>query len=62
VVDKLNIGLASANSEVSIFSVSGKLMSKTVLQNTTGVIDVSGLAKGMYIVKVNNKYAQKFVK
>ena len=62
VVDKLHIILASANSEVSIYNASGKLISKNIFLNTTGVIDVSGFAKGVYIVKINNTDAQKFVK
>ena len=62
VVDKLHISLVSANSEVSIYSATGKLISKTFIPQTIGVIDVSGLARGAYIVKVDNKCVQKFVK
>ena len=62
VVDKLNISLNSGISEVSIYDISGKPICKNTFANTSVSLNVSNFAKGVYIVKINNKYFHKIVK
>lgn len=53
-------GLQGEN-QVRIFAIDGALMYETVIKTTTGSIDVSNLASGMYILQVNET-SIKFIK
>ena len=46
--------LTSGKGNLDIFDISGKLMYSTTIFNPTQVIDISGLNKGVYILRVSN--------
>ncbi len=62
VVDKLHISLKSNNAKVSIYNINGQIVIESVLADLQGSVDVSSLAKGVYFVKVDNKFVKKIVK
>ena len=54
-VDVVNIEMASAINSVAVYSVSGAAVNADVNVNgNKATINVSGLASGMYIAKINN--------
>ena len=62
--DILNIKSKSVdfdNAQVELYDLSGKLLLNNTLQENTLRIDVSGLASGFYIIKINGK-SEKFIK
>ena len=62
--DILNIKSKSINfdnAQVDLYDLSGKLLLHNTLQESTLRIDVSGLASGFYIIKINGK-SEKFIK
>jgi uncharacterized repeat protein (TIGR02543 family) len=61
----LNLGNLPQNSEISIFSMDGKLMKQQNTTTSESAIDIEGFPKGMYLLKVNSKEGsilQKFIK
>ncbi|MFH0893937.1 MAG: T9SS type A sorting domain-containing protein [Bacteroidota bacterium] len=52
---------APSKSQIEIFNIEGQCMMKTISENNTTNLDISGFAPGMYFVKVNN-CTSKFIK
>ncbi len=49
---------------IEIFDMTGKLVSKSIINKTTQVVDIRNLQKGLYFVKItneNNAFTQKLV-
>jgi hypothetical protein len=64
VQDILTLRIAARNSKISIYDLNGKLLISKEIDDS-GNIDVSNFAKGIYIIKVQNKdevITQKFIK
>jgi len=67
VSDKLNIDLSNANTNnvVSIYNLLGQLQFTSMLTNDSETIDVSFLAKGVYVIEIKSQNSisqQKFIK
>jgi len=58
----LYLKLLSAESRISLYDLSGKLHFEKMFPTTSGALNVSSLAGGMYIILVNDIYFQGFVK
>ncbi|MBV7268199.1 T9SS type A sorting domain-containing protein [Winogradskyella luteola] len=60
--DVLNFeGFTSSTIKVSIFDLQGKRILKQS-HNTDELLDVSGLANGLYTININSTFASKFIK
>jgi len=59
-------GKVAGNYHISIYSVYGQLIYNKTLTSTSrswqGVIDVSGLSKGLYVIEIHNTFMKKFNK
>jgi photosystem II stability/assembly factor-like uncharacterized protein len=64
--DKINIGFKQyspvENTLVSIYSIQGELLFQQPLKNDITELDISGLEKGVYLVKVSNKKTTELTK
>ncbi|HNW69741.1 MAG TPA: T9SS type A sorting domain-containing protein [Bacteroidales bacterium] len=49
------MALTSGNGTIEIFDITGKLVSKSNILKTSETIDIRGLEKGLYVVKVTSK-------
>ena len=56
VVDKVEIKYSGDANDVEVYSTEGKLLSKHGLRNGNFVLDVSMLNKGMYLVRIGEKF------
>jgi hypothetical protein len=63
--DKLYISGVEANTTIEIYDISSKLILKQVAESANMFVEMSGLPKGIYVLKVNNKqqlYMKKVVR
>jgi len=59
---ELTVGLTNANAKVSIYNALGQKMMEKIATGNIARFNVSGLTKGVYIVKLNDGSCQKFLK
>jgi uncharacterized repeat protein (TIGR02543 family) len=62
---KINLGYLPQSAQISIFNIDGKLMKQQNTTTSESAINIEGLLKGVYFVKVKNKeinMVQKFIK
>lgn len=67
VSDRLNVQLNSIDSEiqVKIFDIQGRMVKQFILNSTESEVDVTDLAKGVYIISVNfgeKLHSKRFIK
>ncbi len=59
---ELSVSSTNANSKVSIYNALGQKMMEKIASGNSARFNVSGLSKGVYIVKLNDGTSQKFLK
>ena len=62
VKDFINITGISELSSVQIFDITGKILINSKMDSNSNSLDLSLLSQGIYLVKINNRFAGKLVK
>lgn len=61
VPDQLQVEGLEAGDRLAVYSANGQLVSKATAEGTSHVVNVAGMAHGVYILRVNNT-SVKFIK